>query len=107
MFFRYDPRKFATSQSIVTYIPHDRNLGNVISTYLILLWIHLEHGYNVYMDKAAHLQLKLYFKNVDDTPVKILEEGLCDWDQFGFEKFEGSISQLGDATWSQGRAIQV
>ena len=85
---RYDPRKFSTSRSIVTYIPHDRNLGNVISAYLILLWINLEHGYNIYVDKASHNQLKLYFKNVEQTPVKILEEGLCDWDEFGFQKFE-------------------
>jgi hypothetical protein len=36
--FRYDPRKFKSSTSIVTFLPHDRNLGNVISAYLILLW---------------------------------------------------------------------
>jgi hypothetical protein len=35
---RYDPRKFSKSRSIVTFVPHDRNLGNVISAYLILLW---------------------------------------------------------------------
>ena len=104
---RYDPRKFVTSPSIVTYIPHDQNLGNVISAYLILLWINLEHGYSVYVDKASHNQLKFYFKNVDQTPVKVLEESLCDWDEFGFQKFEGSITNLGDQAWSQGKAIRV
>ncbi len=59
------------------------------------------------MDKAAQVQLKLYFQNVDQMPVKVLEEGLCDWDQFGFQRYEGSISHLADPAWNTGRAIQI
>ena len=69
--------------------------------------IHHEHGYNVYLDKASHIQLKLYFKNVDQTPVKILEEDLCDRDQFGFKKYQGGIAQLAEPSWATGLALQV
>ena len=41
--FSYDPKKFKNAPSIVTYIPGGR-LGNMISAFLTLLWVHLDTG---------------------------------------------------------------
>ena len=59
------------------------------------------------MDKASSIQLKAYFKNLDQVPIKILEDDLCGWDQFGFKPYEGGIAQLGAESWRKGKAIQV
>ena len=50
--------------------------------------------------------MNLIFKNVNDT-VKVLEDGLCDWRQFGFQKYEGNIEHLGNPDWKTGKAIEI
>jgi hypothetical protein len=40
-------------------------------------------------------------------PVKILEKDLCEWHQFGFSPFSGSISQIGAAENAVGKAFQI
>ena len=47
---RYDPLKFKTSPSIMTYIPGGR-LGNKMSAFLMLLWLKLDFGFDVYYPK--------------------------------------------------------
>lgn len=102
---RYDPKKFQTTPSIVTYFPGGR-LGNMLTAYLFLLWIKLEHGYDTYFEKESYKYMEYFFANLNGT-VKILEEDLCDWTQFGFKKFEGNIETLSADYWKTGHAIQI
>jgi hypothetical protein len=101
----YDKEKFKTSPSIFTYFPEGR-LGNKITAYLTLLWLKLDFGLDVYYEKESFENLDYYFENVKGT-VKILEDSLCNWKDFGFEKYEGDIEKLGLPEWSQGKAVQV
>ena len=49
--------------------------------------------------------LKL-FENINGT-IRILEDDLCDWKQFGFKKYEGNIELLGGEEWKTGQAIEI
>ena len=50
--------------------------------------------------------MNLIFKNINET-TKVLEDGLCDWRQFGFQKYEGNIDFLGTTEWKTGKAIEI
>ena len=50
--YKYDPDKFPTEESIVTSFPNGR-LGNMISSYLMLSWIQLDHKLATYMEREA------------------------------------------------------
>ena len=50
--------------------------------------------------------MNLIFKNINET-TKVLEDGLCDWRQFGFQKYEGNIDFLGNPEWKTGKAIEI
>ena len=102
---KYDEEKFKTSPSIFTYFPEGR-LGNKITAYLTLLWLKLDFGVDTYYEKESFENLDYYFENVRGT-VKILEDSLCNWKDFGFEKYEGDIEKLGLPEWSVGKAVQV
>ena len=51
---RYDPKKFLASPSVVTYFPGGR-LGNKLTAYLMLLWLKLEFGFDIYFEKESYL----------------------------------------------------
>merc|ERR1712001_131626 len=100
----YDPKKFKESTSIVTYFPGGR-LGNTITAYLTLYWVQLEYGIETYFEKESKERLEHYFENVNKH--KVLEDDLCDWISFGFQKYEGNIDLLGNPEWRTGRAIEI
>jgi len=102
---RYDPKKFAKSPSMLTYFPGGR-LGNMLTSYLTLLWLKLEFGYDTYYEKEAFQFLNKIFANINGT-VNVLEDSLCDWQQFGFRKYEGNVELLGSDSWRTGQAIQI
>ena len=100
----YDYEKFKDSNSILTYFPGGR-LGNAITAYLTLYWLQLEFGLDTYFEKESKERLELIFENVNKH--KVLEEDLCNWKSFGFQKYEGNIELLGDPEWKTGKAIQL
>jgi len=100
--YNYDT--FKDSTSIVTYFPGGR-LGNTLTSYLTLYWLKLDFGLDTYFEKQSIQLLEKYFENV--TAHKVLEEDLCDWKKFGWQKYQGNIELLGNPEWSTGNAIQV
>ena len=50
---RYDPLKFKSSPSIMTYFPGGR-LGNMLSAYLNSYWMKRDFGYDVYFPKKDY-----------------------------------------------------
>ena len=100
----YQPERFKESTSIVTYFPGGR-LGNTITAYLTLYWVQLEYGIETYFEKESKERLEHYFENVNKH--KVLEDDLCDWISFGFQKYEGNIELLGNPEWRTGRAIEI
>ena len=50
--YAYDPQKFHHEPSIVTYFPNGR-LGNVISAYITLSWIQMDHKLHTYIERGA------------------------------------------------------
>ena len=63
------------STSIIMYLPGGR-LGNMISSYLMMLWVKLENGYIAYLDADTSAVMKRYFENID---MPVLEKSLCDY----------------------------
>lgn len=102
---KYDAQKFKNSPSIFTYFPEGR-LGNKISAYLYLFWLKLDFGLDVYFEKESFDMLNYFFANVRGT-MKVLEESLCDWREFGFEKYEEDVEKLGLPEWSVGKAVRL
>ena len=39
--------------------------------------------------------------------MKVLEDELCDWTAFKFQKYESDIEKLGLPEWSVGKAVQL
>ena len=77
-----------TSPSIVTYFPGGR-LGNMLTAFLTLLWVHWETGLDVYFEKESHDFMNTFFENIDYIPT--LEDSFCDWRQFPFKKYEVNL----------------
>lgn len=46
------------------------------------------------------------FAGINGT-VNVLEDSLCDWTQFPFEKYEGNMELLEDQEWRKGQAIEL
>jgi len=103
--YAFDPLTFDDEPSIATYFPNGR-LGNAISAFLMLLWVRLDHGLQTFMEKEAVDMLSQYFVFGNSTH-KVLEEDLCDWQKFGFRKFDGNVEDLGGDEWASGKAIQI
>ena len=101
----YNAKEFKKSPSIFTYFPEGR-LGNKISAFLFLYWLKLDFGLDVYYEKESYEVLGYIFANVAGT-VKILEDELCDWKKFKFEKYEGDVELLGRPEWAKGKAVQL
>ena len=60
-----------------------------------------------FKQKIASFQfLCSIFANINGT-VNVLEDSLCDWTQFPFEKYEGNIELLGGEEWRKGQAIEL
>ena len=57
------------------YLPGGR-LGNMISSYLMMLWVRLENGYTAYLDADTSVVMKRYFESID---MPVLEERFCDY----------------------------
>ena len=57
------------------YLPGGR-LGNMISSYLMMLWVKLENGYIAYLDAESSAVMKRYFDTID---MPVLERSLCDY----------------------------
>ena len=89
---------------MATYFPGGR-LGNMLTAFLTLYWLKLDFGLDVYLEKEAHQFLDRYFEGINE--VKVLEDGLCDWRQFPFVKYEGNVEALGKEPWKDGKAIEV
>ena len=100
----YDPQTFKDSTSMVTYFPGGR-LGNTLTAYLNLLWLKLEHGLDTYFEKQSKELLEQYFEKADEH--KVLEEDLCNWKGFPFQRYENNIELLGRPEWNTGKAIEV
>ena len=100
----YDYETFKNSTSIVTYFPGGR-LGNAITAYLTLYWVQLEYGLDTYFEKESLERLQLYFENVDKH--KVLEEDLCNWKNFRWQKYQGNMEYLGNDEWRTGNSIQI
>ena len=102
---KFNSKQFKNSPSIITYFPEGR-LGNKISAFLFLFWLKLDFDLDVYYEKESLDVLIYIFENVAGT-VKVLEDELCNWRDFGFKKYEGDIELLGLPEWSTGKAVQL
>ena len=102
----YNAKEFKKSRSIFTYFPEGR-LGNKISAFLFLYWLKLDFGLDVYYERESYEVLDYIFANIAETKLKILEDELCDWKKFKFEKYEGNVELLGGPEWAKGKAVQL
>ena len=104
------------------YLPGGR-LGNMISSYLMMLWVKLENGYIAYLDAETSAVMKRYFESID---MPVLEDSLCDYKfayttkhsifsiykksrfrTFPWETYGGDVRLLKSHEWSKGRAIKL
>jgi len=79
----FDLETFKNSPSIFTFFPEGR-LGNKISAFLNLYFLKLEFGLDVYYEKESFKLLNNFFPNAK-LAVKVLEDELCNWKDFGYD----------------------
>ncbi len=70
---RYDPKKFASTPTMVTYFPGGR-MGNMLTAFLMLLWLKLEFGFDVYYEKSSLMVRKCFylFSQIFSSVLKML-----------------------------------
>jgi len=101
---KFNAKQFKNSPSIFTYFPEGR-LGNKITAFAFLYWLKLDFGLDVYYERESYEVLNRIFANVEGK-MKVLEDELCDWTKFGFQKYEGNVELLGLPEWAKGKAVQ-
>ncbi len=94
---------YRTSGSILMYPPGGR-LGNMISSYLMLFWLRLEHGFDVYLDRESVQVMGRYFASLD---MPVLEDSLCDYRAFPWERYPGDVAHLAAPEYRTGRAVEL
>jgi hypothetical protein len=57
------------------------------------LWLKKDHNLDVYLEREAFDRLNLYFENIGGG-IKVLEDSICDWREFGFPNYEENVELL-------------
>lgn len=73
---------------------------------MTLLWLKMDHGLDVYLDRSSFKTMRLYFENIGGG-VKVLEDHLCNWKDFGFFNYEEDIQLLATDKWKIGKAVNI
>ena len=58
-----------------------------------LIWMKIDYNYDVYLERSAFATLRRYFDDIDGG-IKVLEESLCDWREFGFSHYKVNMDSL-------------
>ena len=78
----------------------------MITAFVSMLWLNWEYGFNVFMERPAKLSLSQIFVGQIEK-MKTLEDSLCDYAQFGFEKVNIDFDSLKLEEYRFGRALAL
>ena len=100
---RFDPNVKEKSPSLITVLAEGPT-GPMISAYCTMLWINWSHNLPIFLEKSTKMALAQIFEGVNG--MKTLEESLCNWREFGFEKLNVDIYDgLKRAEYRTGRSL--
>jgi hypothetical protein len=57
------------------------------------MWLKLDHNLDVYLERKSFEMLNQFFENIGGG-IKVLEDSLCDWKEFGFTHYEENAELL-------------
>ena len=78
----------------------------MITAFTTLLWINWEHGFHTFMEKSTKHALAHIF--VDEIErMKTLEDSLCEYSQFGFQKIFLDLEKIDTEEYNKGRALSL
>ena len=80
--------------------------GNMITSFVTMLWLEWAHGSNVFMEKTTkHALSQIFVGKIGE--MKTLEDSLCDYTQFGFEQVNIDLNSLQSDEYRIGRALAL
>ena len=76
----------------------------MLTAFTTLLWINWNHGFTVFMEKPMKQTLsKIFIDQIES--MKTLEDSLCDYKEFGFEKRVVDLDMLESDDYKIGKAL--
>jgi hypothetical protein len=57
------------------------------------MWLKLDHNLDVYLEQKSFEMLNQFFENIGGG-IKVLEDSLCNWKEFGFTHYEENVELL-------------
>ena len=76
----------------------------MLTAFTTLLWINWNHGFTVFMEKPMKQTLsKIFIDQIES--MKTLEDSLCDYKEFGFEKRVIDLDMLESDDYKIGKAL--
>ena len=78
----------------------------MITAFTTLLWINWDHGFNVFMERSTKQTLsKIFVGKIEN--MKTLEDSLCDYSQFGFQKSFLNLDMITSNDYAKGKALAL
>ena len=78
----------------------------MITAFVNLLWVNWTYGYQVFIEKSTKQFLsKIFVGQIEN--MNTLEDAICDYKQFGFERIKDDIASLDEERFKVGRALAL
>ena len=78
----------------------------MITAFTTLLWLNWDHGFHVFMEKSTKRALSQIFVDQIER-IKTLEDSLCEYGQFGFQKIFVDLDKIDTEEYNKGRALSL
>ena len=81
-------------------------VGRRITSFITLLWLNLEHGFNVFLPKSTKETLSEMFVGQIES-MRTLEDSLCDYKEFGFQTQQIPLDKIDTEDYKKGKALAL
>ena len=81
-------------------------VGRRITSFITLLWLNLEHGFNVFIPKSTKETLSEMFVGQIES-MRTLEDSLCDYKEFGFQTQQIPLDKIDTEDYKKGKALAL
>ena len=81
-------------------------VGRWITAFTTLLWLNLEHGFNVFIPKSTKESLSKIFVGQIES-MRTLEDSLCDYKEFGFRTQLVPLDKIDTEDYNVGKALAL
>ena len=81
-------------------------VGRRITSFITLLWLNLENGFNVFIPKSTKETLSEMFVGQIES-MRTLEDSLCDYKEFGFQTQQIPLDKIDTEDYKKGKALAL